>query len=191
MGQPFPTPKALAPWSLLGSEKVFEAGDRMRVSRQVVQLPDHAVIDNYYQIDLPTYATIYAVTDKNEVLVLEQYKHGVGQVCLTLPGGQIEQGENAEFAARRELLEETGYGGGMWTAGPSLILHGNQRVAVGHVFVARHVMQLGEPASEDLEDMRLCLLGRETVRHSIMTGDMPITSHVAAVGIAEALLSSQ
>lgn len=191
MGRQISSPRALVPWSLLGSEKVFEAGDRMRVMRQVIELPDRAVIDNYYQIDLPTYATIYAVTDKQEVLLLQQYKHGVGRVCLTLPGGQIEHGENPEFAARRELLEETGYGGGMWTVGPSLVLHGNQRVAVGHVFVAQHVIKLAEARSGDLEEMRIVLQPRETVSQSMLNGSMPITSHVAAVGIAEALLAGQ
>ncbi|GAA0775538.1 NUDIX hydrolase [Roseibium denhamense] len=175
-------------WSLLSSEKVFEAGDRLKVLRQTVELPDLTRVEDYYQIDLPTYATIYAVTDQDEVLLLEQYKHGVGQVCLTLPGGQIDPGENPEFAARRELLEETGYGGGRWLAGPSLVLHGNQRVALGHIFVARHVIKLNDPSPGDLEDMQVKLQSRKDVQRSLIDGKLPITSHAAAVGIAETMI---
>jgi len=177
-------------WSLLESRKVFEAGARLKVLRQTVCLPDSRVVDDYYQIDLPSFAAIYAVTETDQVLLLRQYKHGVGQICLTLPGGQVDPGEDAEFSARRELLEETGYGGGRWLAGPSLVLHGNQRIAMAHIFVATHVIKLAAPNSGDLEDAELITRSRDEVRRALTRGDMPITSHVAAVGIAESLLGT-
>lgn len=177
-------------WSLVESRKVFEAGERLRVLRQTICLPDNRLVDDYYQIDLPSFASIYAVTEDDEVLLLRQYKHGIGKVCLTLPGGQVDPGEDAEFSARRELLEETGYGGGRWLAGPSLVLHGNQRIASAHIFVARHVIKLAEANSGDLEDATLIRQPRETVRRAALLGDLPITSHVATVGIAEMLLDA-
>nr|WP_282449408.1 NUDIX hydrolase [Roseibium sp. CAU 1639] len=175
---------------MVESRKVFEAGDRLRVLRQTVCLPDNRLVDDYYQIDLPSFASIYAVTEDNRVLLLRQYKHGIGRVCLTLPGGQVDPGEDAEFCARRELLEETGYGGGRWLAGPSLVLHGNQRIASAHIFVARHVIKLADAHSGDLEDATLITLPRDRVRQAALSGDLPVTSHVATVGIAEMLLAS-
>lgn len=177
-------------WSLLESRKVFEADSRLRVHRQTLCLPGNKIVEDYYQIDLPSFAAIYAVTEQDEVLLLRQYKHGVGHVCLTLPGGQIDPGEDAEFSARRELLEETGYGGGRWLAGPPLILHGNQRIATVHIYVARHVIKLGEASSGDLEEAELLTSTRDDVRRAVMNGELPITTHVAAVGIAEALLAA-
>ncbi len=177
-------------WTTLQNQKVFEAGSRLRVMRQTVSLPDSRIVDDYYQIDLPSFAAIYAVTEQDEVLLLRQYKHGVGEVCLTLPGGQIDPGEDAEFSARRELLEETGYGGGRWFTGPTLILHGNQRIARAHIYVARHVIKLNEADSGDLEDATILTKPRAGVLEAAMTGGMPITSHVAAIGIAEALLAN-
>lgn len=177
-------------WSLLESRKVFEADNRLRVLRQTLCLPDNRIVEDYYQIDLPSFAAIYAVTEEDEVLLLRQYKHGVGHVCLTLPGGQIDAGEDAEFSARRELLEETGYGGGRWLAGPPLILHGNQRIATVHIYVARHVIKLGEASSGDLEESELITSTRNDVRRAVMNGELPITTHVAAVGIAEAMLAA-
>ena len=177
-------------WTTLQNQKVFEAGNRLRVMRQTVSLPDSRIVDDYYQIDLPSFAAIYAVTEQDEVLLLRQYKHGVGEVCLTLPGGQIDPGEDAEFSARRELLEETGYGGGRWFTGPTLILHGNQRIARAHIYVAQHVIKLNEADSGDLEDATILTKPRAGVLEAAMTGGMPITSHVAAIGIAEALLAN-
>lgn len=177
-------------WSLVENRKVFEADNRLRIHRQTLCLPDNRIVEDYYQIDLPSFAAIYAVTEQDQVLLLRQYKHGVGQVCLTLPGGQIDPGEDAEFSARRELLEETGYGGGRWLAGPPLILHGNQRIAMAHIYVARHVIKLGEANSGDLEETELLTSPRNDVRQAVLNGELPITTHVAAVGIAEALLGA-
>ncbi|QDG77373.1 NUDIX hydrolase [Labrenzia sp. PHM005] len=176
-------------WAVLNTERVFDAGKRIQVSRQKVRLPDSRVVDDYYQVELPSFATIYAVNEANQVLLLKQYKHGVGDVCLTLPGGQIEKGEDPEFSARREMLEETGYGGGRWYTGPTLVLHGNQRIARAHVFVARHVIKLNEPSSGDLEDTTLTTMSPSEVRTAIQTGMMPVTSHVATAGIADIILN--
>lgn len=176
-------------WSTLDSRKVFEAGNRLRVLQQKICLPDDRIIDDYYQIDLPSFASIYALTEQDEVLILQQYKHGVGEVCLTLPGGQIDPGEDAEFSARRELLEETGYGGGKWVAAPSMVLHGNQKIATSHVFVASHVIKLCEARSDDLEEAKLLTMSRTDVRRSMLDGQMPISSHVAAISLAEIFLS--
>lgn len=184
-----PKTSDLVGWSVLDSRKVFEAGDRLRVLRQTISLPDSRIVDDYYQIDLPSFASIYAVTDQDEVLILQQYKHGVGQTCLTLPGGQIDACEDPEFSARRELLEETGYGGGKWVAAPTMVLHGNQKIAKSHVFIASHVIKLCEANSGDLETSTLLTVPRKEVRRSMLSGKTPIASHVAAIGLAEMYLA--
>lgn len=177
-------------WSVLYSDTVYDSGKQLRVVRQTVQLPDSRIVDDYFRIDLPSFTSVYAVTEENEVLLLRQYKHGAGRVCLTLPGGQVDPGEDPEFSARRELLEETGYGGGRWVAGPSLVLHGNQGIARAHVFVASHVIKLSEACSDDLEDAVLVTRRRAYLREAILRGELPVTSHVATIGIAEALFAA-
>ncbi len=189
MAVPLTQKQNLDHWTVLDTEKVYDAGKRLQVSRQKVCLPDSRIVDDYFQIELPSFATIYAVNEADQVLLLKQYKHGVGNVCLTLPGGQVEAGEDAEFTARREMLEETGYGGGRWYAGPTLVLHGNQRIAKAHIYVARNVIKLGDAASGDLEEARLTTMPRSELRAAVQAGLMPVTTHVATVGIAEMILN--
>lgn len=177
-------------WSVLKSDTVYDTGRHLRIVRQTVGLPEGQIVDDYYRIDLPSFTAVYAFTEKDEVLLLRQYKHGVGKVCLTLPGGQIDAGEDPEFSARRELLEETGYGGGRWTTGPALVVHGNQRIALAHIFLARHVFQLSQANSGDLEDANVVTMRHEDVRRSILAGDLPVVSHLAAFGVAEALFAA-
>ncbi|MET0754074.1 MAG: NUDIX hydrolase [Pyrinomonadaceae bacterium] len=55
------------------------------------------------------WANIIALTKENEVVLIEQFRHGIEEIILEIPGGMIDAGENPETAARRELREETGF----------------------------------------------------------------------------------
>lgn len=178
-------------WRLLETRNVFDGGRHLKVNRQCVRLPSAQIVDDYYQVELPSFSVVYALTEKSDVIALRQYKHGVGRVCLTLPGGQVETGEEPEFAARRELLEETGFGGGRWTAAAPLILHGNQKIATAYIYVAENVFQITEAASGDLEESSVEQVHRDLLARAVLAGDVPITSHVAAVGLAAGILDAR
>jgi ADP-ribose pyrophosphatase len=63
----------------------------------------------YYSLKLPDYAAVVALTDDQQVLVVRQYRPAVERYTLELPSGLVDAGETPAEAARRELLEETGY----------------------------------------------------------------------------------
>lgn len=56
-----------------------------------------------------SWANIVVLTKENEIVLVRQYRHGIGDVLLEFPGGVVEDDENPIEGARRELLEETGY----------------------------------------------------------------------------------
>lgn len=56
-----------------------------------------------------SWTTIFALTPKDEVVCLIEYKHGVEEVIIGLPAGTIKKDEDLMEALRRELLEETGF----------------------------------------------------------------------------------
>ena len=63
----------------------------------------------YYSLRLPDYAAILATRADGRVLTVRQYRPAVERYTLELPSGLIDPGESPAEAARRELLEETGY----------------------------------------------------------------------------------
>ena len=64
---------------------------------------------SFFVIENPDWVNIIALTKNSEVVLIEQFRHGTGEIILEIPGGMIDAGEAAEKAARRELLEETGF----------------------------------------------------------------------------------
>ena len=63
----------------------------------------------YYSLRLPDYAAVIAITQDQRVLAVRQYRPAVERHTIELPSGLVDPGETPGQAARRELLEETGY----------------------------------------------------------------------------------
>lgn len=69
------------------------------------------VIEPYYVLTYPDWVHVVALTDADELVLVRQYRHGVGTTVLELPGGAADASDaDMAAAARRELLEETGFG---------------------------------------------------------------------------------
>ena len=68
----------------------------------------------FFVIESPDWVNVIALTKAREVVLIEQFRHGVEEIILEIPGGMIDGGEKPEFAAKRELTEETGYSSDNW-----------------------------------------------------------------------------
>ena len=64
---------------------------------------------SFFVIENPDWVNIIALKKTGEVVLIEQFRHGMENIILELPGGMIDPDENPLAAARRELLEETGF----------------------------------------------------------------------------------
>ena len=72
-------------------------------------MPDGHIVEDYYVLEYNNWVNAVAITTEGKILMVKQYRHAAGIISLEIPGGVIDDGEEPEYAIRRELLEETGY----------------------------------------------------------------------------------
>jgi len=132
---------------------------------------------DFYVIEAPDWINILPLTARDEVVMIEQYRHGTGEVTLEIPGGMVDQGEEPLRAALREMLEETGY------AAQGALLLGKTRPNPAiqnnwiHTFLARDVQFQHAPVFNSTEQtaVRLvplahvpALIADGTITHSLV-----------------------
>ncbi len=75
-------------------------------------MPNGTVLEPYYVFEYSNWINVLPITSENEVILVKQYRHGIQDVVLELPSGCIDKNDASPLeAAKRELLEETGYSG--------------------------------------------------------------------------------
>lgn len=110
-----------------------------------------AVIAPYYVLEYPDWVEVVALDADNNVLLVRQYRHALGDISTELPAGGMDAGETDPVAAaRRELLEEAGCAGTLTLVGetrPNAGTHTNRT----HIILARDVVKVAEPQDEPSE----------------------------------------
>jgi len=67
---------------------------------------------DFFVIDCVNWVNVIALTPDQQVVMVEQFRHGSNTVELEIPGGMIDAADpSPEAAGQRELREETGYAG--------------------------------------------------------------------------------
>lgn len=95
-------------WKILSSQYLFN-DLWFKVRKDRCKSSSGKIIDPYYVYEFPDWVTAVALTNDEKVVMVRQYRHAAGEICIELPGGCIDSGEEPQKAIARELLEETGY----------------------------------------------------------------------------------
>ncbi|MBI5960278.1 MAG: NUDIX hydrolase [Chloroflexi bacterium] len=178
----------LLPWQVLSTQNLLDGSPWLRVSADHVRLPNGVEIPDFYRITMPDWAQIFAVTEQEQVALIEHYKHGPGVLSLELPAGYLESGEAPESAARRELLEETGLEAPDWQSLGRYFMDGNRGCGTSHIFLARRARVVAEPQREATEIMTQHWLSLAEVRAAWLGGRIQNMGTIGAVGLALAAL---
>ena len=131
------------------------------VRKDMVELPDGSVIEDFYTVKIPDAAMICALTDEGEVLLKSECRYAIGEDVIECPAGMFEPGEADPLeVARRELLEETGYTASEWIyLGPTLESTSKLTNRM-HLFLARGAVKTASQrldANEHIDVLRVPL----------------------------------
>jgi ADP-ribose pyrophosphatase len=150
--------------------------------------PAGATIAPWHVLEYPDWVNVVAIDDQGRMVLVRQYRHGVGEVLLGLPSGACERsdgedaGERRAAAAGRELAEETGYHAArlvpVLTSFPNAATHDNTVTS----FLATGVELRSVPANDPTEIVDVVLEDIGTVLAKIIDGTWRLQSmHVAAL----------
>ncbi len=167
-------------WRVVSSEYIAREGDWFTVRRECVELPNGNRVPKWYVFEFPDWVNVIARTRDGRFVFESQYRHGLGRTSYELCAGVIDPTDASPLdAAKRELREETGYGGGEWrhfmTLSPNPTNHNN----LSHTFVADGVELLDEQHAEPSEDIEVHLLTPAEVRGLLDAGEIVQALHAA------------
>jgi 8-oxo-dGTP pyrophosphatase MutT (NUDIX family) len=141
-------------WTLESTEELVDCRV-FRVERRRMRRDDTSA--DFFVVDSPDWINVVALTDDDELVLIEQWRHGVQRVTLEIPGGMVDPGETPLGAAIRELAEETGYRGREWFAigdvEPNPAIQPNRC----HTFLALGAWRAEVPRFDSHEECRLVL----------------------------------
>jgi ADP-ribose pyrophosphatase len=170
---------SLEPWKTLRSELVFDH-KWYQLRRDHVELPGGQVLDDYFVSVRPEVVLTFPLTADNQVVFVRQYKHAAGQILLELPGGVVDVGETSKLAAaRRELLEETGYDSDQVEFLAEVLDNPTKDTNTISYFLARNVRPVAEQDLDETENIEVVLVPLAEVEGYILRGDIKVAGSIA------------
>jgi 8-oxo-dGTP pyrophosphatase MutT (NUDIX family) len=170
---------AIRPWKLISSKKdnsfrIFDLRTDHAISPRTKKEHD------FYVLESTDWVNVIALTRQQEVILVRQYRHGIRQVTLEIPGGLVEQGDSPAETATRELLEETGY------CASEMVLIGSVHANpafmnnICHTYLARDISLSGGQKQDEKEDIEIVVKPLKEIPMLIKNGEITHSLILAA-----------
>jgi 8-oxo-dGTP pyrophosphatase MutT (NUDIX family) len=167
-------------WRVLASRRLLERR-WLTIFEQRVALPTGVEIEEFHLIDAPDWVAVLALTEADEVLLVDQYRHGLGGVSRELPAGVIDEGESPLQTAQRELREETGHEAPHWHPLLCVATEPSRHTNRAHFFLARGAHRVAPPQGDVDEHIEVTSCPPQELLAAVETGRIVHGLHIAAI----------
>lgn len=158
-------------WRRLGGEIVHDAGI-FRLRRDAYE-HDGQPTRPFYILESNAWVNVVPVTPEGGIVLVRQYRHGIEESTLEVPGGLVDERDTDPAAAAvRELLEETGHAGkapellGVVSSNPAILTNRT------HCFLVRDARPVGAPDPDPHEDVTVEVHPAARVREMVLNGEI-------------------
>lgn len=167
-------------WKIVSSEYLIKAPWAV-LRRDRCEMPSGHIVPEYYVLEYPNWVNIVALTKENKVILVKQYRHGAGKEFLEIPGGVIDEGEDALDAAKREMLEETGYAFESMERLVDLYPNPATSTNITTTFLAKGGIKVKEQELDDQEEIDVLLYSIDDVKKLLKDHKIGQALHVSAL----------
>ncbi|WP_458458461.1 NUDIX hydrolase [Pseudobutyrivibrio sp.] len=163
------------------------------------RFPDGREFEPYYSYSRRDYVVIVATDEAGNYICVRQYRHGIKRVTTEFCAGGIERSDGKEYgsrldkdsvedalaAAKRELMEETGYESDDWKFLLSVPSNATMADNYANIFVAKSCRKVSGQSLDETEFLNVHLHTREEIDEMIASGEFPQASHILALLLAD------
>lgn len=157
------------PWTILTSnlDKSYRV---FNLRTDHARSPRTGQSHDFFVMETSSWVNIIPLTPNEEVVMVRQYRHGTREITLEIPGGLVENQDDPEAAALRELREETGYTA--VSATPLGYVHPNPAIQNNrcYTFMAENCMLAGGQQQDEKEDIEVVLIPLNDIPRLIQAG---------------------
>lgn len=163
------------------------------------RFPDGREFEPYYSYSRRDYVVIVATDEDGNYICVRQYRHGIKRVTTEFCAGGIERTDGKEYgnrqdaestedalaAAKRELMEETGYESDHWKFLLTVPSNATMADNYAYIYVAKNCRKVSGQNLDETEVLNVHLYNRAQIDEMIASGEFPQASHILALLLAD------
>ena len=185
-------------WEEISTEHIVR-DEWIDFRRSAYRFPDGSVFEPYYSYSRRDYVVVVASDEEGNYLCVRQFRQGIKEVTTEFPAGGIERTDGREYsaergqagaedsleAAKRELLEETGYESEQWRH--LLTVPSNATIAdnYAYIFAAENCRKSGSQKLDETEFLNVRKYTRAQIEEMISQGKFQQAVHIMAWLLAQ------
>ncbi len=171
-------------WKTHSRRTALDLGKFLKVEVHHVEFDDGTTIPEWPWVITPDYINVAVQREQGDFLLYKQSKYAIEGDSLATVGGYIEPGEDPLGAAKRELLEETGYEAKNWVSLGTFAVDANRGFATAHLFLATGARSVQAPNADDLETYEMLILSKDELVEAVKSGRFKVMAWAAVIGLA-------
>ena len=176
--------RKLSPWKTIKTKKLIE--DKWLTLRaDMCETERGVIVDPFYVVECTDWVEIVAFDDNENILLIQQYRHGARKISTEIPSGAMESGDDSPIAAaQRELLEETGCTADRFEHVGWLHPNPARQNNRNHCILAMGTRVIQEPKPDLTEDIRFEFVPLKTLIELIEKGTFFQALHISSLFLA-------
>ena len=168
-------------WKIISSEYLFN-DLWFKVRKDKCETPGGKLVDPFYVYEFPTWAAALPVTEDGKIVMIRQYRHALGETCIELPGGCVDDTDkNYEEAIARELLEETGYSFSSYDYLGKISANPSTNNNLLHMFLATGGKKVAAQQLDGNEEIEAVLMSIDELKQLLRENKIVQAMHVSCI----------